>query len=99
MYRSTSPPATRTGTPDLQPRPQRNRECPRLEIKYTEKKRTPHLTESCKNREFVSQSNGDPVGIRTLDLLIRSQSLYPAELPSHIFKTCLFYKIAFSLSR
>lgn len=27
--------------------------------------------------------NGDPVGIRTLDLLIRSQSLYPAELPSH----------------
>ena len=26
---------------------------------------------------------GDPVGIRTLDLLIRSQSLYPAELPSH----------------
>lgn len=63
------------------------------------KKRTPHLTESCKNREFVSQSNGDPVGIRTLDLLIRSQSLYPAELPSHIFKTCLFYKIAFSLSR
>lgn len=38
MYRSTSPPATRTGTPDLQPRPQRNRECPRLEIKYTEKK-------------------------------------------------------------
>ena len=25
----------------------------------------------------------DPVGIRTLDLLIRSQSLYPAELPSH----------------
>lgn len=63
------------------------------------KKRTPHLTDSCKNREFVSQSNGDPVGIRTLDLLIRSQSLYPAELPSHIFKTCLFYKIAFSLSR
>ena len=27
---------------------------------------------------------GDPVGIRTLDLLIRSQSLYPAELPSHM---------------
>ena len=27
---------------------------------------------------------GDPVGIRTLDLLIRSQSLYPAELPSHV---------------
>ena len=26
---------------------------------------------------------GDPVGSRTLDLLIRSQSLYPAELPSH----------------
>ena len=25
--------------------------------------------------------DGDPVGIRTLDLLIRSQSLYPAELP------------------
>lgn len=43
MYRSTSPPATRTGTPDLQPRPQRNRECPRLEIKYTEKNELPIL--------------------------------------------------------
>ena len=83
MYRSTSPPATRTGTPALQPRLQRNRECLRLEIKYTEKNELSILTESCKNREFVSQSNGDPVGIRTLDLLIRSQSLYPAELPSH----------------
>ncbi len=60
MYRSTSPPTTRTGTPDLQPRPQRNRECPRLEIKYTEKNELSILTESCKNREFVSQSNGDP---------------------------------------
>ena len=89
MYRNATAP----------PRPQRNRECPRLEIKYTEKNELSILTESCKNREFVSQSNGDPVGIRTLDLLIRSQSLYPAELPSHIFKTCLFYKIAFSLSR
>lgn len=29
--------------------------------------------------------HGDPVGIRTLDLLIRSQSLYPAELPSHVW--------------
>ena len=29
-------------------------------------------------------SCGDPVGIRTLDLLTRSQSLYPAELPSHV---------------
>ena len=43
MYRSTSPLATRTGTPDLQPRPQRNRECPRLEIKYTEKNELPIL--------------------------------------------------------
>ena len=60
MYRSTSPPATRTRTPDLQPRPQRNRECPRLEIKYTEKNELSILTESCKNREFVSQSNGEP---------------------------------------
>ncbi len=33
--------------------------------------------------ECMSFSVGDPVGIRTLDLLIRSQSLYPAELPSH----------------
>ena len=32
----------------------------------------------------VSFFCGDPVGIRTLDLLIRSQSLYPAELPSHV---------------
>lgn len=43
MYRSTSPPTTRTGTPDLQPRPQRNRECPRLELKYTEKNELPIL--------------------------------------------------------
>ena len=30
--------------------------------------------------------DGDPVGIRTLDLLIRSQSLYPAELPTHTLR-------------
>ena len=37
--------------------------------------------------------SGDPVGIRTLDLLIRSQSLYPAELPSHkvIFRRPLYF--------
>ena len=34
---------------------------------------------------------GDPVGIRTLDLLIRSQSLYPAELPSHILSFLTTY--------
>ncbi len=28
--------------------------------------------------------NGDPGGIRTPDLLIRSQVLYPAELRSHL---------------
>ena len=39
---------------------------------------------SCKLHELFY---GDPVGIRTLDLLIRSQSLYPAELPSHILTT------------
>ena len=33
---------------------------------------------------FALRTFGDPVGIRTLDLLIRSQSLYPAELPSHV---------------
>ena len=33
---------------------------------------------------------GAPVGIRTLDLLIRSQTLYPAELRAHIaFATLL----------
>ncbi len=44
----------------------------------------PKKNSSCKLHELFY---GDPVGIRTLDLLIRSQSLYPAELPSHILTT------------
>ena len=31
----------------------------------------------------VAGFRGAPVGIRTLDLLIRSQTLYPAELRAH----------------
>ena len=33
---------------------------------------------------FMSQALGAPEGTRTPDLLIRSQTLYPAELPAHI---------------
>ena len=32
----------------------------------------------------MSQALGAPEGTRTPDLLIRSQTLYPAELPAHI---------------
>ena len=32
----------------------------------------------------VLQENGAPWGIRTLDVLIRSQTLYPAEVTAHI---------------
>ena len=32
---------------------------------------------------------GTPEGTRTPDLLIRSQSLYPAELPAHAHLRCL----------
>ena len=32
---------------------------------------------------------GTPEGTRTPDLLIRSQSLYPTELPAHTFAECL----------
>ena len=32
---------------------------------------------------------GTPEGTRTPDLLIRSQSLYPTELPAHTHLTCL----------
>ncbi len=31
--------------------------------------------------------NGTPWGIRTLDLLVRSQALYPAELMAHLVQT------------
>ena len=33
--------------------------------------------------ECVLSFNGTPEGIRTPDLLVRSQTLYPAELPAH----------------
>ena len=33
---------------------------------------------------FMSQALGAPEGTRTPDLLIRSQTLYPAELPAHL---------------
>ena len=33
---------------------------------------------------FMSQALGAPEETRTPDLLIRSQTLYPAELPAHI---------------
>ena len=33
----------------------------------------------------LPQESGTPEGIRTPDLLVRSQTLYPAELPAHIY--------------
>ena len=37
-----------------------------------------------KEKTSLTARCGAPVGIRTLDLLIRSQTLYPAELRAHI---------------
>ena len=42
---------------------------------------------------FVRMYFGTPEGIRTPDLLVRSQTLYPAELPAHftvLFADCLY---------
>ncbi len=33
--------------------------------------------------------SGAPEGTRTPDLLVRSQSLYPTELPAHTIRKCL----------
>ena len=46
----------------------------------------PAYTEHKIKREHtkgVLSFNGTPEGIRTPDLLVRSQTLYPAELPAH----------------
>ena len=37
-----------------------------------------------KEKTSLTARCGAPVGIRTLDLLIRSQTLYPAELRAHV---------------
>ncbi len=42
-----------------------------------------------KEANCALETNGDPGRIRTLDLLIRSQLLYPAELPDRV---CLSIK-------
>ena len=36
-----------------------------------------------KKTDILSDVRGTPEGIRTPDLLVRSQTLYPAELPAH----------------
>ena len=36
-------------------------------------------------RSYKNTRHGTPEGTRTPDLLIRSQSLYPTELPAHTF--------------
>lgn len=43
-----------------------------------------------KHHIAVMLSFGDPEGIRTPGLLIRSQTLYPAELLSHVIGTHLY---------
>ena len=45
-----------------------------------------------------SKRIGAPEGIRTPDLLIRSQTLYPAELRAHFSSAWLFYHILARLS-
>ena len=77
----------------------------------TQKTRTVHRP--CKNRAAVLQENkkamksfdftaffGAMEGTRTPGLLIRSQSLYPAELPTHMFHSehNVFYHSAECLS-
>ena len=77
----------------------------------TQKTRTVHRP--CKNRAAVLQENkkamksfdftaffGAMEGTRTPGLLIRSQSLYPAELPTHMFhpEQELFYHSPDNLS-
>ena len=37
-------------------------------------------------KSYKNTRHGTPEGTRTPDLLIRSQSLYPAELPTHTFR-------------
>ena len=57
---------------------------------------------NCRHEDFQSsalptelprQIDGDPGRIRTCDLLIRSQTLYPAELRSQLIKTRMFLTI------
>ena len=38
---------------------------------------------------YLAAFLGEPGGIRTHDLLIRSQTLYPAELGAHLLVGCL----------
>ena len=52
-------------------------------------------THQCELRYWLRQfAAGVPGGIRTRDLLIRSQTLYPAELRAHMFFPAPFRKIA-----
>ena len=44
------------------------------------------IKKALKNSSAFTLLNGDPGGIRTPDLLIRSQTLYPAELRSHLIE-------------
>ena len=48
------------------------------------------IQEIKKHHITVMLSFGDPEGIRTPGLLIRSQTLYPAELLSHVLGTHLY---------
>ena len=45
----------------------------------------PPITQKNNDPPKVSRYFGALEGIRTPDLLIRSQTLYPAELPAHFF--------------
>ena len=57
--------------------------CSRLGCLLLEKKKT----------DILSDVRGTPEGIRTPDLLVRSQTLYPAELPAHFavpFADCFY---------
>ena len=45
------------------------------------------MLENKKDRIPEGIRSGTPEGTRTPDLLIRSQSLYPTELPAHLFRS------------
>ena len=57
------------------------------------KAKTPIKSGFSRTISFLLSSYGAPEGIRTPDLLIRSQTLYPAELLAHITFSKCFYMI------
>ena len=53
----------------------------------TNRRKMDNKNDECSQRikSYKNTRHGTPEGTRTPDLLIRSQSLYPTELPAHTF--------------